>query len=36
MTRKLLQTKHDYVDYIAMYMYNNHISYKTLEETQQS
>ena len=36
MTRKLLQTKHDYVDYIAMYMYNNHISYKTLEETRQS
>lgn len=36
MTRKLLQTKRDYADYIATYMYNNHISYKTLEETKQT
>lgn len=35
MTHKLLQTKDDYVDYIATYMHDN-ISYKTLEQTPQS
>lgn len=33
MAQKLLQTRRDYINYISKYMYDNHISYKTLEET---
>ena len=36
MAQKLLQTKRDYIDRISKYMYDNHISYKTLEETKQT
>ena len=36
MAQKLLQTKRDYIDRISKYMYDNHISYKTLEETKKT
>lgn len=36
MAQKLLQTKRDYIDRISKYMYENHISYKTLEETKET
>ena len=36
MAKMLLQTKRDYMDYIAKYMYENHISYKTLEQTKKT
>lgn len=36
MARKFLQTKRDYMNYISKYMYDNHISFKTLEETKQT
>ena len=36
MTQKLLQTKREYDDFISTYMYNNHMSFKTLEEVKKS
>ncbi|MBO4700504.1 MAG: hypothetical protein J5620_02005 [Alphaproteobacteria bacterium] len=36
MVKKLMQTKRDYENYISEYMYENHISFKTLEQTKQT
>lgn len=36
MSKMLLQTKHDYENYIAKYMHENHISFRTLEQTKQT
>jgi len=36
MAKKLLQTKRDYMNYVSKYMHENHISFKTLEETKQT
>ncbi len=33
MAQRLVQAKHDYMNHISQYMHDNHISYKTLEET---
>ena len=33
MAKKLNQVKHDYINHIGEYMYNNHSSFMTLEET---
>lgn len=36
MARMLLQTKRYYMNYVSKYMHENHISFKTLEETKQT
>ena len=36
MAKKLMQTKRDYENYISEYMYEHHISFKTLEQTKQT
>ena len=36
MAKKLMQTKRDYEDHIAKYMHENHISFKTPEQTKQT
>lgn len=36
MAKMLLQTKRDYMDYVSKYMHENHISFKTPEQTKQT
>lgn len=36
MAKEFFQTKCDYDDFISTYMYNNHMSFKTLEEVKKS